>query len=127
MAPTARRIVMTGSLVAFLALTAIAVDAAPSAPPGPEGATSRLAGSAQPVVEAPGTAARPARFDDVSASAPTAGPALEWSDLRAVATALFLAAAFGVILSLLVLDLDIAARATRPHHKRREDATRRAA
>jgi hypothetical protein len=122
MTPTARRGLTIGSMAMLVAILILHLGAGHPTASANDGAQS----IAVPVAASPARSLSAARLDDVSASPASGWTAPHWSDARAVVTALFLTAAFGVILSLLVWDLDAPTPSRRSQSRPTPDVRRAA-
>jgi hypothetical protein len=108
----APRDLVIGSIALFLALAAATTVAAQPRRSSPEGGTSVAAATSRgPVAHAPAS--------DVGAEATMTVPIGAWSQARAIATPLIIAAAFGIILALACWQPTDPTRARIPRRRRR--------
>ena len=109
----ARRELVIGWMALFLALAVAAPAAAQPRRPAPDGgAAVAPATSRGPVAQAPAS-------DASTTEVPLTVPTVAWSQARAVATPLIVAAAFGVILALACWQPTDPTRARIPRRRRR--------
>jgi hypothetical protein len=108
----ARRDLVLGSMALFLALATATTVAAQPRRLSPDAGTAAASATARgPVAQAPSS--------DAAREAPLSVPTVAWSQARAVATPLIIAAAFGVILALACWQPTAPTRARIPRRRRR--------